>query len=166
LSACRSDEGLRAQSGVTLIELVVSLTVIGIALAGTFSVMTTTTRWSVDPMLRYQANAIAEAYLEEILLRSFWDPDLGPGGGSCPGPEATRDLFDNVCDYNGLDDLGARDQTGAAVAGLGRYRVRVSVDPASSLGGLSGANVVLRADVRLTHPDGIDFTLSGYRTEY
>jgi MSHA pilin protein MshD len=142
------------------------MTIIGIALAGTLQLMATTTRWSADPMLRYQAMAVAEAYLEEILLRSFYDPDLGAPGGACPAPEASRDLYDNVCDYNALDDLGARDQTGVAVPGLGNYRVRVNVDSAATLGGLSGANTVLRVDVRLTHTTQVDFTLSGYRTQY
>ena len=48
----------------------------------------------------------------------------------------------------------------------GNYRVRVNVDSAATLGGLSGANTVLRVDVRLTHTTQVDFTLSGYRTQY
>ena len=152
--------------GVTLVEMAISIAVIGIALAGTLEVVRRTTLASADPMIRRQASAIAEAYLEEILLRSYYDPDLGAGGGACPGAEASRALFDNVCDYHGLDDSGPRDQTGTALAGLEPYRVRVTVDGAATLGALSGSASVLRVDVRVSHGLPLDFTLSAYRTQY
>jgi len=154
------------RAGVTLVELVVSLVVMAIALAGTLQVMDATAGASADPMVLQQASAIADSHLEEILLRPFYDPDTGAGGGGCPAPEASRALYDNVCDYHGLDDSGARDQTGAAVAGLAAYRVRVNVDSAASLGSLSGPADVLRVDVRVTHTDVVDLSVSGYRTRY
>ena len=156
----------RASKGLTLIELVVSMSIVSIAIAGTLLAVNTTLRDSADPMIERQATAIAGAYLEEILLKRFYDPDLGAGGGACPGPEATRDLYDNVCDYDGLDDLGARDQDGTAIAGLEAYRVRVTIDQSSTLNTLSGNTEVLRADARVTHPALVDLALSGYRTRY
>lgn len=154
----------RRSSGLTLIELVISVVVISIALTGTLLAVNATTVRSADPMLQHQGSAVAEAYLEEILLKAYFDPD--PPGGVCPAPEAARALWDNVCDYAGLDDAGARAQGGAAVAGLGDYRVRVTVDPAATLNTLVGSADVLRVDVRVTHPTGVDLTLSGYRTRY
>ena len=118
------------------------------------------------PVAANQAIAVADAYLEEILLRAFYDPDLGAGGGACPAPEGSRSVFDNVCDYDGLDDSGARDQDGNAIAGLGAYRVRVAIDTTSTLNTLSGSTEVLRADVRVTHPNEIDLILSGYRARF
>jgi MSHA pilin protein MshD len=157
----------RRESGVTLVELVISIAVIGIAVTGTLVVIARTTRASADPMVQRQASAIADAYLEEILAKPFYDPNLGAGGGACPAAVGTRASWDNVCDYNGLDDAGARDQFGAAVAGLSAYRVRVTVDSASAtLGGLSGATNVMRADVRVTHSLPIDMVVSGYRANY
>jgi MSHA pilin protein MshD len=147
--------------GFTLIELVISIVVIGIALSGTLLVIDTVTAHSADPMLAQQALAIGEAHLEEISLRGYLDPD---DGNVCPAAEASRDLYDNVCDYDTLDDAGARDQDGNPIAGLDAYRVRVAVDQAATLGSLSGSAEVLRVDVRVTHPAGIDVTLSGYRT--
>lgn len=156
----------RAQAGVTLIELIVAMAAIAIAVVGLLQVVARAVRASADPMIVRQASAIAESYLEEILLKSYYDPDLGAGGGACPAAEASRSLYDNVCDYAGLDETGARDQTGSAVAGLSAYRVRVSVATNASLGGLSGSSQVLRADVRVTHSNAVDFTLSGYRAGY
>lgn len=152
----------RARSGTALAELVISIAVAGIAFTGALLAIHQTTVGSGVPMIQHQASAVAEAYLEEILLKDFLDPDTGT---VCPAPEASRDLYDNVCDYS-LDDAGARDQFGSPVAGLGDYRVRVSVDAGATLNGLSGSADVLRADVRVTHPVGVDLTLSGYRTNY
>jgi len=152
---------------VTLIELTISIAVIGIAVAGTLAVIQRASRASADPMVLRQATAIAEAYLDEITAKPFYDPDLGAGAGPCPAPESARPLFDNACDYNGLDDAGARDQSGAAIPDLSPYRVRVTVDAAAAtLGALTGANSVERVDVRVTHSLPLDVTLSGYRTSY
>ena len=156
----------RRQGGLTLIELVISIVVIGVAVSGTLLAVNQTTRRSADPMLQHQASAVAEAYLEEILSRPLADPDTGV---VCGPAEASRDLYDDVCDYAGLDDSPPRSQDDSAVAALGSYRARVTVDPAANLNGLTGAANVLRVDVRVNHTLaalGIDLTLSGYRTAY
>lgn len=151
--------------GVTLVELVIAITIIAVALGGTLMAVNATTRHSADPMIGQQALAIAESYLEEVLLQPYIDPDLDPiSGAVCPSAEASRDLYDNVCDYAGLDDAGAIDQNGNSVAGLAGYRVRVGVDTGANLGGFSGSADVLRIDVRVSHPASVDLTLSGYRT--
>lgn len=141
------------------------MVVIAIALGGTLEVHRAAMFASADALALAQASAIAESYLEEALLRPVFDPDLGSGGGACPPPEASRPLFDNVCDYDGLDDAGARDQTGTSLTGLGAYRVRVSIDAAAQLGDLVGAPDVLRVDVRVTRGTAADVLISGYRTE-
>lgn len=149
--------------GVTLAELVVSILIVSISLAGTLTVMNFTTVHSADPMLEAQGVAVAEAYLEEILLRSYADPD---DGIVCGAAEASRDLYDDVCDYAGLADSGAFDQDGNAIAGLEAYDVAVTVDSTANLNGLTGAADVLRIDVRVQHPIGLDLMLSAYRTSY
>jgi MSHA pilin protein MshD len=155
-----------AQEGVTLVEMVIGMTAIAIAVTGTLIVVNRTTVASAEPLIERQAASVAEGYLEEILLRAFFDPDLGSGGGACPAPEPSRQLFDNVCDYSGLDDRPPQDQEGGAIAELAAYRVRVSVDQAATLGDLSGSADVLRVDVRVTHTNLVDFVLSGYRARY
>jgi MSHA pilin protein MshD len=142
-----------SNSGMSLIELVVAIVVVAIC----FALVDTTTRRSVDPMLERQATSIAEAYLEEIAQQAYRDPD---DGTICPGPEAERALFDNVCDYQGLVETGARDQTGALVSGLESYHVSVSIDSNATLGEAD----VLRIDVTVTDPMGRPVRLSLYRT--
>lgn len=143
--------GLHRQHGLTLVELVISMVLIGIAVAGILSVITQTTRHSADPMIQHQAVAIAEAYLEEILTKSY---TAQPGGGS-------RANFDDIDDYDGLADSGAEDQFGNPIAGLDSYNVAVTVTDTT----LSGVNAK-RIDVRVTHTNMVDLTLSGYRTDY
>lgn len=145
-------------SGVTLVELIIAIVVVSIALTGVLLVTTYTTRYSADPLLRHQAVAIAEAYMEEITLKSFSDPDGTDG-------ESDRTAYDDVDDYDGLDDNGAVDQNGDAIAGLTNYRVEVSVTAENY--GPSGASVNgLKIEVTVTDPAGESLTLSGYRADY
>ena len=147
---------LRKQRGVTLVELLVSIVIVSIAASGVLGVLSMTTAASADPMIRHQAAAIAEAYLEEILLKPVADPDGADG-------EAARADFDDLDDYDGLVDVGARDQLGSPIAALGAYNVGVSVAPSSGLPGIPAADA-LRVDVVVTRGSEINFVLSGYRT--
>lgn len=149
---------LHNQSGVTLIELIVAMIVISIALGGVLMVMNYTTSHSADPVLRHQAIAIAEAYMEEITLKNFTDPDGIEVG-------ETRATFDDVDDYNNLPDPLVRDQTGAAIAALANYRVAVNV-AALNYGPVGNQIAGLQIDVTVTDPAGQVFTLTGYRAPY
>jgi len=152
--------------GVTLIELVIAIAIIGIALAGAVSVFVVTTQHSADPMAQEQAQLIAEAYLDEILLKKFYDPDTGTVCTGTTGGE-TRATYDNVCDYNGLSQQPTN-QFDTAI-GLPSYNVAVSVvNGGVSLGGIdnTGAIRVLRVDVAVSLQGTTLVTLSGYRTNY
>jgi MSHA pilin protein MshD len=142
------------RAGFTLVELVIAIVVIGIAASGVLLVMNYTTAHSADPMIQHQAVAIAEAYLEEVLLQPYIDPDV------VPSVEANRSLYDDLDDYN-FTDVGARDPSGAAITGLGAYTVTVAVTP-DTLNTVAAKRVA----VTVTHPSGIDMTLTGYRTNY
>lgn len=146
------------QRGATLIELLVSIVVVGIAAGIILGLLATTTGASADPMLRHQASAIAEAYLEEILLRAFDDPDGVDGEGS-------RTAFDDLDDYDGLVDIGAHDQFGNAIAGLADYTIAVTVTPSAALAGLPAGDT-LRVDVSVSRGSDISLLLSGYRARF
>jgi MSHA pilin protein MshD len=145
------------QRGVTLVELVVAIVVISIAVGGVLLVMNYTVSRSADPMLQHQAVAIAEAYLEEILLKPFTDPDGGE-------PEAGRSLFDDVDDYHGLSGPPA-DQEGTAIAALAGYNVGVAVT-AVTLGPVGNTVPALRVAVTVADPRGQALTLTGYRADF
>ncbi|MEO4048502.1 prepilin-type N-terminal cleavage/methylation domain-containing protein [Pseudomonas sp. CAU 1711] len=151
---------MRRQAGMTLVELVITIVIIGIAAAALFSAQAAIVGRSADPLLRQQSLAIAEAYLEEILLQPFVDS----GGAVCPAPPASRASFDNVCDYHGLNDNGARDARGQAIAALASYRVQVAVTP-QAWAGLAASDALL-VRVTVTDPAGQQLQLDGYRARY
>ncbi len=148
---------LHENRGFTLVELVISIVVVSIALGGVLMAINYTVTHSADPMLQHQAVAIAESYLEEILLKPFADPDGVDSEGS-------RVLFDDVDDYNGLNDSGARDQTGTAITGLTNYTVAVTVT-STALNGIGAADSK-QVTVTVSHPVGFNISLTGYRTNY
>lgn len=152
---------MKRQRGMTLVELVITIVIIGIAAAALYSAMAAITGRSADPLLRQQSLSIAEAYLEEILLQSYLDPSTG---AVCPPAPASRIQFDNVCDYAGLDDAGARNARGNAIAALAGYRVQVSVAP-QALGGLAASDV-LHVQIDVLDPAGQSLRLDGYRARY
>ena len=143
-----------------------AIAVMGIALAGAVALFSVTARHSADPMVQQQAQLIAEAYLDEILIKRFYDPDTGT---VCTGTvEVSRSIYDNVCDYNGLSEA-PRTQFTPAIAALSAYNVQVTVANAGvALNGVdnAGAVRVLRVDVTVTGPGSNSATLSGYRTNY
>ena len=165
-----------------LVVVIVVLSVVGL---GMVILIHNTTASSADPQIRQQANAIARSYLEEVMLRPFCDPDfvtttcpadcITNACGACTLVEGSRNLFDDVCDYNGLSDTaGAVDQTGTAIVGLSAFNVSVQVDDTVTLGPpvpppLDGAvGQVVLVNVSVTHDDNarVNVTLSGYRTNF
>ena len=142
----------QSQTGVTLVELILSIVIISIALTGVLVVINKTVSHSADPVVEHQAIAIAESYLEEILLLAYSDPDASEVG-------ETRATYDDVDDYNGLSDIGVHDQNGTAIANLSFYNVAVVVSTVT----LSGSIAAKRIDVSVTGL-GKTITLTGYRT--
>lgn len=174
--------------GFTLIELVITIVVLAVGIVGMLSVSTFTTAKSADPIIVHQANAIAEAYLEEIMLQPFCDPDLSTdciaacsgGGGACGNAACTaseggnRPLYDDVCDYNNLPDSVVRDRAGNPISGLNGYSVNVVVDDtaAATLG--KGTNVLsgssgnlVEIDVTVSNPVlASPIKLTGYKANF
>lgn len=189
-----SSKWLRHQAGITLVELVISIVIVGIAGTALLQGLGFLTMANVDPMLRSQSNLLAQSMLNEVMGQSFFEPDFDPRTDPsvtpfvCINPESDggydRRLWDNICDYQGFNSSnpdngisGIRDKNGNTIAGLNSYVVVVGVDISNSVGLGSGADRVentsscsaarvLRVDVTVTDPRGQDFLLTGYRTSY
>jgi MSHA pilin protein MshD len=146
------------ERGLTLIELVISIVVVSIAVGAILGVLSRNAEHSADAMVLTQAAAIAEAYMEEIELKPFADPD-GVSG------ETARAQFDDVADYNGLVDAGAVDEFGNAIPSLSRYTVSVDVTPTGALPNVPPADAY-RIDVRVQNPPYADVRLTGYKTRW
>lgn len=157
------------QHGATLVELIVSIVVISVGLAGVLIVINRNVAASADPMLQQQAVAIAEAYIEEIETKSF---TVGPG--------VTRATFDDIFDYHNLANNGctsttaacptlgscACDQNGNPIAGLQGYVVSVQVTTAALHDITQPSGNAASIQVTVAPPQGNAISLSGYRTNY
>ncbi len=130
------------------------MVVLAIAVCGSMAALSAISVQSADAMVTEQATAIASAYLNEVLQKPF---------GAFDG-RTIRSTLDVVDDYNGLKNVGVRDQTGALVSGLGQYTVTVTVGP-GALGAVPAAEV-REVDVTVVHSSGVTVVLSGYRTKY
>jgi len=149
------------QHGTTLIELIISIIVIGVALSGILLVMNQNIGTSSNPLIQHQAIAIGEAYLEEILQKPFSDPQA-------PDGEANRNQYDDIDDYNAIVAQVPRDQNGNAIAGLGNYRVTVTVvnEAIGPAGNQAPAGQAFRVTVSIATPTNANVQISGYRTNF
>ena len=150
---------MRRQSAFTLIEIIVTIIVIGIAGTALLSVFTNMIRGSADPVIQQQATTIAEAYLEEIMLRAYDDPQVAESGAAEAGE--TRPTYDDVQDYNSLGTTQVRDQNDNPIAALSDYQVTVAVNAA-----VFNTVNAMQIDVTVSHPATGPIMLSAFRTDY
>jgi MSHA pilin protein MshD len=146
---------MNRQRGFSLIETVIFIVIVGVAVAGMVTVFTTNVAHSPEPLLRQKAVALANFYMDEI-LRKKWNEASPAGGGcvntgsgKCPaGPAAiaigtdgdTRANFDDIDDYNGVNDATPVDQSGIALANFNGYSVTVAVSSGTALDPLTSGS--------------------------
>ena len=171
-------------SGISLIELVMFIVIVGLALTGVLLVMNTTTKSSADPVLRKQALATAESLLEEIELQPFTyclptDPAAltalnasqctgGVAGSedtlpSSPRVSSPRNAS-NVSDYTNFTMSPIVDISGTAIGGLANTTASVAISQAGATFSLPTTDV-LQIDVRVVSGP-TDITVTGYRFRY
>lgn len=153
------------QNGMTLIELVIAIAIIGIATAALASAFSSIVTRTADPMILTQSQIAAESLMEEILLKPFKDPNTSL---VCTTNEAAREDKNDVCDYHLYSSTGITDQTDAAVVGLEGYNVAVTVVP-TALG--TGGTAVPAVDsllitVTVTNPLANGVAISNFRVNY
>lgn len=180
----------RRQTGVSMIELVLFIVIVGIAAAGVLMVMVQGNKASTDPQLRKQAVSIAEAVLEEIQLARFTYCDPADDNAyvatstddcSVPervGPESGNERpYDNVNDYVSVyaqeQSFPLVDLNKNPAGDLTPYTAFLTITP-ESLGvgagtiasdGSANQTEVLRIRVRVRYASE-DVVLDGYRTRY
>jgi len=142
---------------VTLIEVVVAIVIVAIAAIAIMGAMAAVTSSGAHAVVRQQAVALAEAYLEEVLLQPIAFP-----GGTVP---TSRASFNDEDQYNGLNDVGARDQFGNPIAFLSGYTVSVAVTQTTALTGIAAAQA-RQINVSVTDPTGLTVLLTGYRANF
>lgn len=155
------------QAGVTLIELIIAMVIISIALGGILSVVNQTTAHSADPVVNHQAVAIAESYLEEILLLPVTMAISNVACSAFFDPGNSRKTFDKVEDYDCLINNGASDQNTTTISGLENYTVTVDVKNDSITNSLDGGVTPIKEiNVTVTRGSVVSISIKGYRAEY
>lgn len=130
---------IERQRGLSLIELILFIVIVGAALAGILAVFDLVTRGSADPLIRKQAIAIAESLMEEVGTAHY----ACPSGATCnPVTTANRAATHALADYNGFAMNGISAIDGTAIAHLAAYDADVRVR-AETLGGQAGMNVAI-----------------------
>jgi MSHA pilin protein MshD len=132
---------LRRDCGFTLIEVIVAMVIIAMAATTIVGLMSTVATRSAETMLQTQANDIADTYLREFLVRPF-------------------------ADLSGANDVGARDQFGNPLAGLGGYQVVVTVAPLLVPLGAIPVGQAQLVTVMVTAPTQAVTILHGYKTDH
>lgn len=180
----------RKQAGLSMVELVMFIVIVGIAVVGVLQVLGMGARSSPDPMRRKQALAIAESMMEEVRLAHFTfcdgsdpkaeDPAVA-SEADCnlaegPGPEAAGN---NVRPYDNVNDYVIAFGSGAGAAGVYTtdaagnqfptgYSAAVTIVQDAAFGA-AGAQLPQAAALHITVvvTYGADnVTLDGYRTRY
>ena len=145
----------RAQLGLTLVELVVSLVLAGVVLSSIWSAWIMLGRSSADPLVARQQLAIAQSMLREIELQPM------PGNASAAATPG-RTGYASIADYNGLTMSGISDAEGNAVPGLAGYGLAVSVSSLALAGVPAASGFWVR--VTVTGPDGRALALGQWRS--
>ena len=124
---------MNKHQGFSLVELIVSMVVIGIALPVLSQHIFRTSEHASDSFFQAKSTLLAQAYLDEILaMRYQEDSPIGGGSvGSCSisnndSGELMRSLYDDVDDYHGIDESGRFLDT-TTTSRYQDYRVKISI---------------------------------------
>jgi MSHA pilin protein MshD len=144
----------RSVRGMALIEVVIAIAVIATAAGAVLAASSLGAVQQSRLYVQQQALWVAQAYLDEITGKEFADPD---GVNN----EVQRNRYDDVTDYAGLLDNGARDAAGQPIAGLATFTVRVAVTPSGAVPGVAASDL-RRIEVRVAAA-GTEAVLVGFK---
>ena len=163
--------GLRSQPrrrGFSLVEIVVSILIVGVLMVAALSTVGATLRRQSDTADRVRAQQLASDLMQEILRQAYQDPSgtpvFGPEAGESTG---TRLRFDDVDDYAGWTESPPADKSGAPYAGFSGWTRNVNVqwaDPVT-LAATAATNTGLKLiTVTVVRQGRTLTTLIGYRS--
>ena len=162
-----------SQTGATLVELVMTIVIISVAIAGVIGAFALISGRSADPLNQTRATELAQLYIDEIISKKYDDatPEGGqpPYSGSCDirseGAE-TRPTFDDVDDYDDVTDSPPSDAQGP-LDGYSGFTVNVSVSCAGTDPGIGLPSAeAKRIDLTITDPGGQTFVFAAYRANF
>lgn len=163
------------QKGVTLVELIITIVIIGIAMSALVSALTTGISRSAQPMLEGKALELSQAYLDEIQAMRF-DDQSAIGGGSVlaasnpctiSNESQSRTMFDDVDDYHGVNDSPpVLIESSIDMSAYANYQVLISVACAGTELGLAANELVKRINVTVVLPSGESRDVAIYKGNF
>jgi MSHA pilin protein MshD len=128
----------RRQRGLTIVELIIFIIIIGVAAAGVMQVLSLAARNSADPARRKQAMLIAEAYMEEVQQAQM-----------------------TACDPADVNAITARQASDCASIPEDFGPENNNVRPYDNVNDYVKQHYVLGTPVRAFAPNGIDLDVAG-----
>jgi MSHA pilin protein MshD len=137
------------QRGVSLVELVISIVLLGIVAAGMASAFASLMRDGTSPLWHGKAMKLGQLYLDEILAKAY-DHNTPLGGvppvaapdcsAAALGPESgeTRATYNDVDDYHGIGDAPPVSLIGSLDSSYADYSIKISVECDGTSVGASG----------------------------
>lgn len=168
------------QKGATLVELVMTIVIISVAIAGVVGAFSLIAGRSADPLNQSRAVSLAQLYMDEIVAKKFADESPVGGGNvesgdaNCSdsdlGPEdgESRLTYNDVDDYREISstlDEPPRNSEDHELSGYSGFRVSISVECDGDAVGLSNHDAK-RIDIAITDPSGNDYLFSAYRGNF
>ncbi|MGB0951612.1 MAG: type IV pilus modification PilV family protein [Planctomycetota bacterium] len=160
-----------AQRGITLVETVIAVLVLGIAVPPLVTLFGEVSTQTVDDSYQRVALIYAESMLEEIVSKEFEDPQSSTG--SFGTEEGLRANFDDIDDFDGLSNSPPKHIDGSLLdqyAGFTRSVIIDNVtaeetDPASAESDGSTDFKRIRVTVAWTSGRGGEVTLATLRSQ-
>ena len=165
-----------AQIGVTLIELVITIVIISVAIAGVLGAFATITERSADPLIQSRATSLAQLYLDEVMARKYEEGT--PLGGGRVGvddvdcsPDSNdiedRDDFQVVNDFHtgegNFQEPRLAQQSDELYSG---YQIQILVGCVGGEFNNLGESDAKSIEVTVQDPRGRETTLSVYRGNF
>ncbi|MCC6494334.1 MAG: hypothetical protein IT424_15085 [Pirellulales bacterium] len=123
-----STDARRLRGGLSLVEVVVSTTLVSLVLLGAMDLLGAVTRDRTSTGDTVRGHLLAQQLMTEILASAYVDGDssplFGPELGEASG---NRTNFDDVDDYHGWTASPPQERSGAALANSTGWRQSVTV---------------------------------------
>lgn len=147
----------RDERGFTLVDLILVIIIVAIAIPPMLALFIQVVSGSTFGVTVSRANALASTLREEIQSKK-WDEN-SPPPSLILGPETgeSRAIFDDVDDFDGLDESPPRDSQGAILAGFTGFRQQVSVCYVANTDFdtcIGGPTMYKQVTVTVTGPEG------------
>ncbi len=147
----------RDERGFTLVDLILVIIIVAIAIPPMLTLFIQAVSGSTFGVTVSRANALASTLREEIQSKK-WD-ESAPPPSLILGPETgeSRATYDDVDDFDGLDESPPRDSQGAILAGFTGFRQQVSVCYVANTDFdtcIGGPTMYKQVTVTVTEPEG------------